>query len=105
MKTAAEEVAYRAVDMTTDKRVPFQLCLSDSQMEDTMICITDTDRNMNQRERVIHGITSKELMWFTIEFCMHLVEFEAWWRAISILKLHKTIAQCVIISDIQRCIM
>jgi len=35
MKTAAEEEAYGAVNMTADKRLQFQVCLSDAEIEAT----------------------------------------------------------------------
>jgi len=51
---------------------------------------------VNQLERVIHGITLTGQMRFTNEFCTHIVEFEAWWYAIVVRKLRKTIQQCEI---------
>jgi len=47
MKTAAEEEAYGAVIMTTDKRVQYQVCLSDADIEATTWSIADTDRVVN----------------------------------------------------------
>jgi len=35
MKTAAKEEVYGAVNMTADKRVEFQVCLSDAETEAT----------------------------------------------------------------------
>jgi len=50
---------------------------------------------VNQLEREIYGITSKEQMWFTKKFSLRLVEFDAWWQSISIQELWETIEQCV----------
>jgi len=33
MKTAAAEKAYRAVNITADKHVQFQVCLSDAEIK------------------------------------------------------------------------
>jgi hypothetical protein len=57
IKTTAEEEAYGVVNMTANKPVQFQVCLSDADIEATTCSITDTDRVVNQLERVIHGIT------------------------------------------------
>ena len=84
MKTAAEEEAYGAVNMTADKRVQFQVCLSDGEIEATTWSIADTDRVVNQLEREIYGITLKAPMRFRKEFSICLVEFEAWWQAIGV---------------------
>jgi len=96
MKTAAEEKAYGAVNMTADKRVQFLVCLSDAEIEATPWSIADTDRVVNQLEREIYGITLKDQMQFTKEFSIPLVKFEAWWQAISVQELRKNIEQCVI---------
>jgi len=96
MKTAAGEEAYGAVNMTADKRVQFQVCLSDAEIEATTWSIADTDRVVIQLEREIYGITLKDQMRFREEFSIRLVEFEAWWQAISVQELRKTIEQRVI---------
>ena len=62
MKTAAEEEAYWAVNMTADKRVQFQVCLSDAEIEATIWNIADMDHVVNQLERDIYDITSKDKM-------------------------------------------
>ena len=96
MKTAAEEETYGAVNITADKHVQFQVCLSDAEIEATTCSIADTDRIVNPLEREIHGSASNDQMWFTKKFSVHLVEFEAWWQALSVLKLRKPIEQRVI---------
>jgi len=96
MKTAAEEEAYGAVNMTADKRVQFQVCLSDGEIEATTWSIADTDRVVNQLEREIYGITLNDNMRFRKEFSIRWVEFEAWWQAIGVQELQKTIEQRVI---------
>ena len=90
-KSAAEEEAYGAVNMTADKRVQFQVCLSDAVIEATTRRIADTDRVVNQLEWEIYGITLKDQMRFRKEFSIRLVEFEAWWQAIGVQELRKTI--------------
>jgi len=91
MMTAAEEEAYGAVNMTADKRVQFQVCLSDAEIEATTRSISDTDRVVNQLERETYGIPAKDQMRFTKEFSIRLGEFEAWWQAIGVRELRKTI--------------
>jgi hypothetical protein len=51
MKTAAEEVAYWAENMTANQRLQFQVCLSDAEIEATTWSIADTDRAVNQLKR------------------------------------------------------
>jgi hypothetical protein len=80
MKTAAEEEAYGAVNMTADKGVQYQVCLCDAELEATTWSIADADRVVNQLEREIYGITSKDQTRFTKEFSIRLVKFEAWCR-------------------------
>jgi len=96
MKIAAEEEAYGAVNMTADKRVQFQVCLSDAGIEPTTWSIADMDCVVNPLESEIYGITSKDQMRFMKEFSIRLVEYEAWWQAISVQELRKTIEHCVI---------
>jgi len=96
MKTAAEEEFYWAVYVTADKRVQFQVCLSYAEIEAATWSIRDTDCVVNQLEREIYGITSIDQMQFTLEFSIHLVEFVAWWHAITVHELRKTIEQRVI---------
>jgi hypothetical protein len=86
-KTAPEKAAYRAANMTSDKRVQFRVCLSDTEIEATTWSITEMDRIVNPLKRVISGITSKHQMQFMKESSIHLVKFEAWWQAISIQEL------------------
>jgi len=96
MKTAAEEEAYGAVNKTANKPVQFQVCLSDASIEATTRSIADTDLVVNQLETEIYGITWKDHMQMTKEFSICLVEFEAWWQAIGVDELRKTIEQRVI---------
>jgi len=93
MKTTAEEEAYRAVNMTANKSVQFQVCQSDAEIEATTGSIADTNRVVNQLEREIYGITSNDQMQSTKEFSIRLVKFEAWWQAIGVQELRKPIKQ------------
>jgi hypothetical protein len=96
MKTAAEDEVYGAANMTADKRLQFQICLSDAETDATTWSLADTERVTNQLEREIYGITSNEQKRFKKEFSIPMIEFEAWWETIGIQALRKTIEQCVI---------
>jgi len=54
------------------------------------------DRVVNQLEREIYSITSKDQLQFMKKLFIHLVEVEAWLQAIGVQKLRKTIEQHVI---------
>jgi len=82
--------------LTTDTHVEFQVRLSDAETEATTWSLADIDRIVSQLEREIYGITSNEQIRFTQELSMLLIEFEAWWQAIGIQELPKTIEQRVI---------
>ena len=90
-KTAAEDEAYRAGNMSSDKRLHFRNCLTHAEIEATTWCLTDTERVTIQLEREINGITSNEQMRFKKEFSIGMIEFEAWWETIGIQALRKTI--------------
>jgi len=76
IKTAAEEEVYGAINMTADKRVEFQVRLSDAETEATTWSLADIDRIVSQLEREIDGITSNEQMRSKQELSIHLIEFE-----------------------------
>ena len=57
VKTDAEEEAYRAENMSANKREQFQVCLCDDAIEATIWSIADTDHVVNQLERESYGIT------------------------------------------------
>jgi hypothetical protein len=57
MNIAAEEEAYRAVNMTANKHWQFQVCLSDADIEATTWKIADMDHIVNYLEIEIYGIT------------------------------------------------
>jgi hypothetical protein len=78
MKTAAEDKAYVAADLTANKGVPFQICLSYAETQDTSWYLADTERLTKQVEREIYNITSNDQMRFKTEYCICLIEFEAW---------------------------
>jgi len=82
--------------MTTDKRLQFQIRLSDAEAEATTWSLAGTARVTNQLEREMYGITSNEQKQFKMEFSIRLIEFDAWWETIGIQALRKTIEQCVI---------
>ena len=63
-KIAAEDEAYVAANMTADKRLQFQIRLSNAETEVTTWSLADTECVTNQREREIYGITSKEQIRF-----------------------------------------
>jgi len=96
MKTAAEDEAYGAANMTADKQLQFQIRLSNADTEATTWSLADTERVTIQLEREIYGITSNEQKRFKKEFSIRMIEFEARWETIGIQVLRKTIEQCVI---------
>jgi len=60
MKTAAEDEAYKAENMTANKLLQFQICLSDAETEATTRSLADTEHVTIQLEREMYGITSNE---------------------------------------------
>ena len=96
METAAEGEAYGAVHMTANNRVQCQISISDAGTEAATWSIADTDRIVNQLQREMYGITSKDQMRFMKDFSIRLVEFESWWQAIGVQELRKTIEQHVL---------
>jgi len=95
-KTAANDKAYGAANITANKRLQFRIRLSDAETEATTWSFADMACVTNQLEREIYGITSNEQMWFKKEFSIHMIEFEACWETIGIQVLQKTIEQGVI---------
>jgi len=93
MKTAAKEEVYGMANMTADKRVKFQVRLSDAETEATTWNLADIDRIVSQLDREIYVIKSNEQMRFKQELSIRLIEFEPWWRAIGVQELRKTIEQ------------
>jgi len=96
METAAEDEAYGVANMTADKRRQFQVRPSNAETEAATWSLADTDRDTNQLEREMYGISSNEQKQFKMEFSIRLIEFEAWWETIGIQALRKTIDQSVI---------
>jgi hypothetical protein len=96
MKTAAEEDAYVAANMTTHKQLKFEIRLSDAEREVTTRSLADTGRVSFQLEREIDGITVNEQKQFKKDYSICMVEFEAWWGTVWIQALRKTIKQHVI---------
>jgi hypothetical protein len=76
--------------------VQLLLCVSDAEIEAATWTIADTDHVVKQLEREASGITWKDQMRFLQKFSIRLVEFEAWWHAMSIQQIRKTIKQHVI---------
>jgi len=60
MKTPAEDKAYGAANMTANKQLWVQICLSDAETEATTWSLADTERVTNQLQSEIDGITSNE---------------------------------------------
>ena len=96
MRTAPEDEAYGAIIMTTDKRVPYQVSLSEAETGATTWRIADTVHGVNQLDRVICGITLKDKMQFMTLSSICFVLFEASWQALGVQELRKTIEQRVI---------
>jgi len=89
MKTAAQDEALGAANMTTDKWMKFHIQLSNAEPEVTTWRLSDTERVTIQLERDIHGITSNEQKRFKKEFSIRIIKFEAWWETIRIQALRK----------------
>ena len=96
MKTAAKVKAWGAANMTADKRLQCQNCLSDAETEAATSSLADTERVTLQLERDIYGITWNEQKRFKKEFSIRMTEFEAWWETIGIQVLQNAIELCVI---------
>jgi len=60
MKTAAEDEACGAANMTADKQLQFQIRLSDAETETMTWSLADTESVIIQLQREIFGITVKE---------------------------------------------
>jgi len=93
MKAATEDEAYGAANMTANKRLQFQIRLSDAETEATTWSLADTERVTNKLEREIYGITSNQQKRFMTEFSIRLIEVESWWETIAIQVLRKCIEQ------------
>ena len=96
MKTAAEDEAYRAANMTAEKQLQFQIHLSDAETEATTWSLADSERVTIQLETEFYGITSNEQKRFKNVFSICMIQFEAWRESIDIQALQKTIEQRVI---------
>jgi hypothetical protein len=96
MKTATEEAVSGVATLTANKSVEFHVCLSDAETEAIIWSITDVDCVANKVDREIYGITWDKQKLFKEELTIHMIEFEAWWKAIHVQELRKTIKQCVI---------
>jgi hypothetical protein len=96
LKAVAKDEAYGAATKPTDKRVHYQIRLSDAERAGTTWRLADTENMTKQLEREMYGITWNEQMRFKIEFFLRLIEFEALRVTISIRVLQKTVQQCII---------
>jgi hypothetical protein len=77
MKSAAEDEAYRAANMTANKQPQFPIPISNGETEATTWLMADTERVTDQLEREIYGITSNEHKRCKHELSICLIEFEA----------------------------
>jgi len=93
---AAEDEAYVAANMTTNKPLQCQIRLSHAETEATTWSLADTARVTNQLEGEIYGITLNEQKRFKKEFSIRLIEYEDWWETIGFQALWNTIEQCII---------
>jgi len=82
--------------MPADKRLQFQNCLSDAEIEATTWSLADMECVTIQLDREIYGITSNKQKQLKKEFSIRMIEFEAWWETIRIQALWKTIEQRII---------
>jgi hypothetical protein len=72
-KTATEDEAYGAANMTADKQLQFRLYLSDAETDATTWNLADTERVTTQLEREIYGITSNKQKRFRKESSIGLI--------------------------------
>jgi len=91
MKPAAKDQAYGVGNLTADKRLQFQIHISDAETEATTWSLAHTDRVTNQQERESYDIASNEQKWFQTEFSILLIKFECWSETIGIQALLKSI--------------
>jgi hypothetical protein len=77
--------------MTYEKRLQFQICISDAEIKATTWTLADMERIIRKLERVIYGITLNEQRLLKKEFSLCLIEFDAWRQTIGIQALRKTI--------------
>jgi len=82
--------------MTADKRLQFEICLSEAETEATTWSLADPEPVKNQLEREIHSITSNGQMQYMKEFSFRSMEFEPWWEKIGIQVPSKAIEQHII---------
>jgi len=68
--TAAEDEAYGAAIMSTDKGLKFRIHLSDAETEARTWSLADTEHVTNQLERETYGITWNEQKRFKTELCI-----------------------------------
>jgi hypothetical protein len=95
MKTGAEDVANRAANMTSDKRLQLHVRLSDAETYAMTRSLADTDWVTTQLEREIYDMTWNEQKRCKKELSIRLIEFDDWWETIIIQGLPKTIQQRV----------
>jgi len=95
INTATEGEVWYVANMTDNKCVECQVRLSDAETEATTWLTAETDGIVIQLERETYGIPSNQQIWFEKKFYIHLHECEAWWQAIGVQVLRRTIKQCV----------
>jgi len=91
MNTTRENKVDEVANIIANKRVEFQVGLSDAETAATNCSITDTNHIASQLEREIYGIALNEQMHFKKELCICLIKFEACRKAISMQQFWKTI--------------
>jgi len=84
MKTAAEDEAYLAPNMTANKWLQFQVLPSDAETETTTWSLADTERVTIQLESEIYGITSNKQKCFKMQCSIRWIEYDAGWETIGI---------------------
>jgi hypothetical protein len=72
---AAKGKSYRVPNMTANKRLQYQIDLSNAEGEATIRSLADTEHVTTQLKREIHVITSNEQMRFKKEFSLRLIIF------------------------------
>jgi len=73
MRNAAEKQVYGVVNIRADKRMEFQVHLSDAETQATTWSITDRNYIVSQLQREIHAITSNKQMRLRNELSIRLI--------------------------------
>ena len=78
MKADVEDEIYRTANMTANKWLHFQICLSEAETEAMTGSLAETEHITIQQVKESDCITANEQKPFKKEFSIRLIKFEAW---------------------------